>query len=128
MVKRCTKPSNKDYKNYGGRGITIDDSWKDSFWQFVEDMGDKPTDKHTIERVDNNKGYSKQNCKWATRREQTYNRRNSLAVPGVEWWKPRSIWRVRIEGKTVGYFRDYDKAVARRNEHVRTNNSDTEAS
>lgn len=80
MRNRCTRPELEGYKNYGGRGITVCDRWMNDFWAFVSDMGTRPSSKHTIERVDNSKGYSPDNCKWATRREQSLNQRKNVFI------------------------------------------------
>jgi hypothetical protein len=74
MKKRCLNPNCKDYPNYGGRGITLDPRWH-SFAEFYSEMGPKPAAGYTLERKDSNKGYSAQNCVWATRTEQVRNRR-----------------------------------------------------
>jgi hypothetical protein len=76
MVNRCTNPTNKNFKEYGGRGITVCDRWRgrDGYSNFVEDMGERP-DGMSIERVENSSGYEKSNCRWATPLEQAQNRR-----------------------------------------------------
>ena len=76
MRYRCTRPSHPSYHNYGGRGISVCQEWMESFMQFLSDMGEKPKGL-TLERIDNNKGYYKENCKWATHREQCRNMRKS---------------------------------------------------
>jgi hypothetical protein len=73
MIQRCTNPNATKYYNYGGRGITICDEWR-SFENFYKDMGPRPELK-TLDRIDNEKGYYKENCRWATASEQCLNRR-----------------------------------------------------
>lgn len=77
MKERCYRPKHEQFSNYGGRGITVCDRWRDSFEAFLEDMGLKPTPKHTIDRINANGNYTRANCRWATVREQNRNKRNS---------------------------------------------------
>lgn len=80
IKKRCYQKNATGYENYGGRGIKMSDDWKKSFWKFVEDMGDKPFQAATIERINNDADYSKENCTWANSKEQSENRRNNIYV------------------------------------------------
>lgn len=73
MIRRCTSNKHVNYKNYGGRGITVCEEWYD-FDVFVRDMGNRPHGM-SIDRIDVNKGYSKDNCRWATIEEQSQNTR-----------------------------------------------------
>lgn len=78
MIQRCTNANHKRFGDYGGRSITICDRWLNSFENFLADMGARPTDKHTIERTNNDGRYEKSNCQWITRLEQARNKRNNL--------------------------------------------------
>lgn len=79
MVQRCYNPRNSQYRDYGARGISICAEWRSDFMRFVSDMGEKPTPKHTIERKNNDEGYTPDNCEWADRSSQMRNtRRNHL--------------------------------------------------
>lgn len=79
MVQRCTNPLHKNYKDYGGRGIMVCAEWR-SFIQFAKDVGDPLSKKHTLERIDNSKGYEPGNVKWATHKEQSNNKRNNHLI------------------------------------------------
>lgn len=79
MRARCTDPTHEAYANYGGRGITVCKRWA-TFDKFYADVGPRPSKTHTLERKNNNKGYSPKNVKWATRTEQARNRRSNVYV------------------------------------------------
>lgn len=76
MKSRCKNPNTLEYKNYGGRGITVCDEWINDFSQFLNDMGERP-ENMTLDRIDVNKGYYKENCRWASIKTQNNNRRNT---------------------------------------------------
>lgn len=79
MLARCTDENLAEFLNYGGRGITVCDRWLD-FRLFLEDMGVRPSRDHSIERLNNNLGYFKRNCVWATRTQQARNKRTNRLV------------------------------------------------
>jgi len=112
LVGRCTNPSFGNYKSYGGVGITLNSSWLD-FEKFVLDMGNRPKGK-TLDRIDTTKGYSKDNCRWATPKEQQTNRKcalfltyNGVTKNAREWARdlnlaPGAVWmRIKKHGWSV---------------------------
>jgi len=90
MIQRCHNPNNTDFSYYGGRGITVCRKWLESFEQFFNDMGARPTPKHTIDRINNDGNYEPTNCRWATRLQQTHNRRMDY-IHSESWQKAHSL-------------------------------------
>jgi len=97
MKSRVTNKKDNSYKNYGGRGILISKSWY-KFNSFYKDIGDPPTLKHTLDRIDVNGNYCKENCKWSTIKEQLRNKRNNRIIKYnsekkcvIDWCKELSI-------------------------------------
>jgi hypothetical protein len=80
MLSRCYNKANKKYKYYGGRGITVCDGWRNSFENFLGDMGPKPSKNHTIDRFHNDGNYEPNNCRWATAMQQNSNRRTVVMI------------------------------------------------
>lgn len=82
MRERCHTETHPSYKHYGARGIKVCDRWIEKFSNFLEDMGEKP-EGLSIDRIDNDKGYCKENCKWSNKKEQNKNKQNSIHIGDI---------------------------------------------
>jgi len=82
LFRRCYSENSADYKNYGARGIKVCDSWHgdDGFWNFINDVGLRQSKKYSLDRIDVNKGYTKENVRWADAKTQAQNKRNGVFV------------------------------------------------
>lgn len=78
MIQRCENPNTNRFQHYGGRGIRVCSRWRESFAAFIEDMGEKPSKKYSIDRIDVDGNYEPGNCRWALPSEQRMNRRDSV--------------------------------------------------
>lgn len=103
MIRRCNDERPKNKKNYKDRNITVCDRWLESFENFLEDMGIRPANT-TLDRIDNNKGYYKENCRWATIKQQNNNKRFNVAheyqgenLTVSQWADKFNITRVKAE-------------------------------
>lgn len=91
MLQRCYSEKSAQYKNYGARGIVVCDRWK-NFQNFIEDIGLSPSRLHSLDRINVNGNYSKENCRWATQKEQQQNRSNNHIVEYLGERKSIAEW------------------------------------
>lgn len=123
MIQRCYNKKNRMYKFYGAKGVKVCDEWHE-FKNFINDMGEKPTTDHSIDRIDVNGNYEPSNCKWSTRLEQDRNKRirgtNKTGVNGIHYDKKNKKYRasIGVEGKTYQSkrFNTLDEAIEARKE------------
>jgi hypothetical protein len=109
MKSRCLNSRNKRYQDYGGRGIRVCERWLDSdngLTNFIADMGPRPSDKHTIDRIDNDGDYCPENCRWATGFEQSRNKRTNAMLTHngktqciTDWAEELGISRSTLRGR-----------------------------
>lgn len=100
---RCYNANHKMYSHYGGRGIKVCDRWLESFENFYADMGNRPSNKHSLDRTDNNIGYSPENCRWATMTEQMNNTRQNriITIDGVSLNVTQWAKKVGLNNNTI---------------------------
>lgn len=107
IKQRCNNPNDSSYSRYGGRGISVCDRWlgENGFDNFLNDMGDLPSPKHSIDRVNNDGNYEPLNCRWATDSEQALNRRtptsNTTGHKGVYFDKRYNKWYAAIKVRNI---------------------------
>ncbi len=108
MLSRCLNPKNPKYGLYGGRGISVCKRWADDFGWFLSDMGERPSMSHTLDRIDNDKGYGPENCRWATFKQQSRNtsRNRWIELNGVK--KVKEDW-IDVIGIARGTWHDFKK-------------------
>lgn len=104
VVERCRTPSHTSYKNYGGRGIRVSQEWSASFQTFLDDMGPKPSPKHSIERINNNGNYEKGNCCWILRSNQNANKRTTVFLTFNGETMPAGLWAKRLGMHKTTFF------------------------
>lgn len=96
IKSRCYNEFDKDYKNYGARGICLEASWLVDYNKFKHDMGERPSTTHTINRIDNNGPYSKDNCEWATPKKQAQNRRSTVHITYAGQTQCLTAWSEQV--------------------------------
>lgn len=118
MKRRCLNEQHPEYSNYGGRGIGVSKEWINSFEVFFSDMGEKPNKKFSLDRIDNSKGYCKENCRWADGSTQATNQRDpenkTTGIKNISYDKRDSLYNVAITRKGQRYrksFKELEDAV-----------------
>jgi hypothetical protein len=96
MKARCLNPRHGSYSDYGGRGITVCPEWTNDFQPFLDHIGRRPTSRHSLDRIDNSRGYEPGNVKWSTRREQALNTRANHLVTFNGVRKPLLLWAEQV--------------------------------
>lgn len=110
MIDRCYNKNNKRYYRYGGRGITVSNRWLESFDNFYDDMGGRPFKGAQLDRVDNDKGYSPENCRWVSSFENNMNR-------NVSYNEDRNVYK-RSDGYYAQVPRSKDKKIYKRFSYI----------
>lgn len=123
MLRRCRCDRDPAWPLYGGRGIAVCARWLDSFADFYADMGSRPSNRHSVDRIDNDGPYSPENCRWATPRQQSQNKQSTILTPLSAILLRQLCKRARNGGKqdvatAFGVTREYAYQVARGERHL----------
>lgn len=115
MLRRCTNPADKDYPRYGGMGVAVDPRWRD-YLTFSADMGEPPTPKHSLDRIEPNGDYTPLNCRWATPQEQCRNIRafgkmRGVRLRGKKWYAEIAVNKKKLY--SCGFFTEEEAVAAR---------------
>ena len=130
MIQRCNNLKHKDYVNYGARGIKVCNRWL-NVANFIEDMYPSYQEGQSIDRKENDKGYSPDNCRWVYRDIQNRNKRkiqsnNKSGYKGVSWHKASNKWssQITVKGKKIylGVFNEINKAIKAYDDYITNNN------
>lgn len=125
MRQRCNDKNNSHYIYYGAKGVSVCERWN-TFSNFYEDMGPRPSKKHSIDRIDANKDYEPGNCRWVTAHTQALNRgifsNNKSGYTGVH--QQDGLWVAKLNGKIIGYYKILQLAVDARQQALRNHLSD----
>jgi hypothetical protein len=121
MIRRCTYPSMDRYARYGGRGISICPAWRESFEQFLADMGRAPSESHQLDRIDNDGNYEPGNCRWASREQQIRNSSRARLITAFgrtmhigDWSAEIGVNRQTIQMRIDKYGWTPERAVSRK--------------
>lgn len=119
MKKRCLNTRDQYYHVYGGRGIRVCDRWLESFENFLEDMGKKPSESHSLDRIDNDGNYCQENCRWATVEQQANNRQQTVSVTALgrtqslqQWARETGLHPQTIQSRLKKFGWAPDEAVS----------------
>jgi len=105
MIQRCENPKNRYYPDYGARGVTVFSAWRADFLTFYRDMGERPSSRHSLGRIDNDGNYEPGNCRWETTKQQMRNRRNTRWLEFNGERRPLGEW-AEIKGLPAKIVKD----------------------